>query len=175
MGRIMPFAPRILRGYPATTDALDEPELLLLLGLRCWVSDLRAAVDPLPRLHEAMAAVGAPDAAASLDMLMRVVARTARRPLGIGCPHCPRLAPDEQRLLHAARLAQGREAWLAEEALRTGLLSDVGAEFALGPLQGLGELLAAAGFRLWPRSLLELPESAAEGVMPWMPFPVCLH
>ncbi|MDO9711629.1 hypothetical protein [Paracraurococcus lichenis] len=156
MGRIMPFAPRILHGYPSATEALDPAESLLLLAIRGWVDDVRQATDPLLRLGGIAAQVGVPAAAPALDMVMRVIARTALRPVQIGCPRCPRLGADEQRLLHAARLAQGRETGLAQEVLRDGLLSDIGAQFALGPLQGLGELLITAGFKLRPRLLVDL-------------------
>lgn len=175
MGRIMPFAPRILRGYPSATEALDPAESVLLLGLRGWVADLRKAEDPMPRLMESMAEAGVPPAAASLDLFMRVIGRTARRPVELGCPHCPRLAPDEQRLLHAARLAQGCEPGLAEDALRADLLSETGAAFALGPLQGLGEIFLEAGLRLRPRSLVELADTVPESVTYWLPLPSIRH
>lgn len=175
MGHITSFVPRVLRGYPTAVAALDEPETVLLLGLRCWVAALRRPEEPLPALEEAMAGAGAPGAAAPLDMLLRVVACTTRRPVGIGCPRCLRLAPDEQRLLHAARLAQEGEARLAEEVLRDGLLSATGASFALGPLEGLGHCLADAGLLLCPRTLTGLAEVTADGVMAWVPPSATLH
>jgi hypothetical protein len=56
-------------------------------------------------------------------------------------------------LLNAARLVQTGQSKMAERALRTALLSAQGAEFALGPLQGLGELFAEAKlFFRWRRS-----------------------
>lgn len=167
MGRIMPFAPRVLRGYPNTVEALDPAETLLLIGLRGWLADQRQSRDPLPHLGETMAAAGIPPAAASLDMIMRVMARTARRPVLIGCPHCPRLTGDEQRLLHAARLAQGQEGGMATEVLRDSFLSDTGAEFALGPLQGLGELFLTVGLTLRPRLLASPPNLDPEDAAPW--------
>ena len=176
MGRILPFAARILRAYPTSVDALDQAEGVFLLTIRSWVAAARGAEDPMPCLRQTLAAVGAVDAAASVDTLMRVIARTARRPVGLGCPRCPRLSPDEQRLLHAARLAQGGEARLAEEALRAGMLSEAGAEFALGPLEGLGEIFAEAGLRLRPRSLVEPVDPAiGGGVESWTPLPATLH
>ena len=75
---------------------------------------------------------------------MAVVARTARHPVAIHCPRCPHLSDDEKHLLHAASLAQSGESQLAERALRTALISASGAEFALGPLEGLGTLFAEA-------------------------------
>ena len=108
MGHVTSFAPRVLRGYPTMVAALDEPEALVLRCIRSWVAELRRAAEPLPRLHRMLSAAGAPDAAASIDMLMHVVARTACRPVGIGCPCCAGLAPDEQRLLHAAAARPAR-------------------------------------------------------------------
>ena len=64
MSRIMPFAPKIRRGHPATADALDEFEFLILRGMRCRAWSLCAAADPLSWLHQASAAVRAPDVAA---------------------------------------------------------------------------------------------------------------
>jgi hypothetical protein len=96
----------------------------------------RQGEDPLPNLCEIMRAADAHDAAFSVDQLMAVVARTARRPVAIHCPRCPYLSIDEKHLLHAANLPQSGKSELAERAL----LSAHGAEFALGPLEGLGEL-----------------------------------
>lgn len=130
--------------YPVRTDALDTAECLLLIAIRWWVADFRQGQDPLPRLCKAMGTAGARDAAVSVDGLMGVVARTGRQPIAIHCPHCPHLSEDEKHLLHAASLAQAGESGLAEQALRTALLSSSGVEFALGPLEGLGDLFAEA-------------------------------
>ncbi|MFC7477791.1 hypothetical protein ACFQS7_25800 [Dankookia sp. GCM10030260] len=175
MGRTAPFAPPVLHGYPSMLEALDWPEAVLLCGLRGWVDDLRRAADPMPRLDARMTAAGVPLAAVSLNMFLRIVARTANRPVGIGCPHCPRLAADEQRLLHAARLVQDREAWLAGEALRDGLLSGIGADFALGPLRGLGGLFLAAGLALRPRLLVDVTGVVGVGNTLWLLPPSTRH
>lgn len=169
MGHITSFLPRVLRGYPTAVEALDEPETVLLGGLRGWVAALRRSEDPRPVLGGLLAEAGAPAAAAPLDMVLRIVARTARHPVGIACPHCPRIAPDEQRLLHAVRLVQGGEGGLAEETLRDGLLSPTGAGFAMVPLRGLGRGLVEAGLVLCPRSLTGLAQDAAGGTAAWMP------
>lgn len=141
MGQVIQLPPSRTPS-PDTTAALDSAEATLLLALRWWVADRRQGVDPLPRLCQAMTAAGATDAAFSVDQLMGVVARTARRQVELRCPRCPRLAEDERTLLYAAGAAQGGESALAERVLRTTLLSAAGAEFALGPLVGLGELFA---------------------------------
>jgi hypothetical protein len=91
-----------------------------------------------------MDTAGVHDAAFSVDRLMAVFVRTARRPIAVRCPRCPGLSEDERHLLHAASLVQAGDRKMAERALRTALLSAQGAEFALGPLQGLGDLFAEA-------------------------------
>jgi hypothetical protein len=69
---------------------------------------------------------------------MAIIARTTRHPVAIHCPRCPRLSRDEIHLLYVASLVQAGECALAERTLRVALLSASGAEFALGPLEGLG-------------------------------------
>jgi hypothetical protein len=53
------------------------------------------------------------------------------------------VSADEGALLHAASAAQDGDGVLAERVLRTALLSAPGAEFALGPLELVGEVFAA--------------------------------
>jgi len=176
MGRILPFPRRFLPKYPEAASALDPAECLLLAALRWWLAAIRQAKDPLVWLRQTMAAAGAPDAAHSVDQLMRVVARTARRQVEIGCPCCLGLSRDERRLLHAASLAQAGETARAEEVLRAGMLSAVGAEFALGPLEGLGELLASAGFIFPRRSVPEDLDLFGGDLEAWAPpIPMLLH
>ena len=91
-----------------------------------------------------MRSAGPREAAFSVDRLMAVIARTALRPVAIHCPRCPHLSRDETSVLYAASLVQAGESRTAERALRTALLSAPGAEFALGPLEGLGELFTRA-------------------------------
>lgn len=152
MGQILSLTPRVLREYPANAEALERAEGVLLLAVRGWVYDVIRSVEPASRSREVMISAGAPDACMPLDLLMRVMARTAVRPLEVHRPWCPCLASDERRFLHAARLAQGGEGWMAEQALRAGMLSDEGASFALGPLCALGGVFAEAGLVLAPRA-----------------------
>ena len=91
-----------------------------------------------------MDAAGVHDAAFSVDQLMAIFTHSARRPMAIHSPGCPALSDHEKQLLNAASLAQAGESKMAERALRITLLSAQGAEFALGPLHGLGELFAEA-------------------------------
>jgi len=125
----------------------------MLLSMRWWVTCHQKGDDPRARLSQGLGRAGAPDAEYSIDGLMTVVSRTAQRRVDIRCPHCPSLSDDEATLLHAARLAQEGRPDLAERYLRLHLLTDAGAAFAIGPLEGLGLLFAQAGLRLGRRRL----------------------
>ena len=146
MARIIRL-PVQLQSYPESPDDLDRAEHLLLVAIRGWVADYKQECDPIPRLCDAMNAAGAPDAAFSIDHWMMIVARTAKRPIEIHCPQCPHLSDDEKHMIHAASLAQAGDVHCATCALSSPLLSTFGAEFAVGPLRGLGVLFGAAGLR----------------------------
>jgi hypothetical protein len=155
--------------YPDTPAALDPAEHALLTAIRWWVDAYRRDEDPMPRLCQGLEMAGMCDAAISLDAWMAIIARTVQQPIAIHCPRCPDLSDDERHLLHAASLAQVGDSLLAQKALRTALLSGQGAEFALGPLQGLGELFSEAGwfFRQRRPPVADRPPTAA--VEPWVP------
>jgi hypothetical protein len=174
MGQIiqLPLSPT---GYPDKSAELDPAESVLLIAIRWWVSSFRHDEDPMPRLCQGLETAGTLDAAFSIDALMAIVARTVQEPISIHCPRCPRVSGDEKHLLHAASLAQAGDSHLAEKALRTALLSAHGAEFVLGPLERLGELLAEAGlFFRRRRSPAEMQIDARE---PWNPsaLPATIH
>jgi hypothetical protein len=143
MAHIIPFIPAP-PSYPSRTTLLDAAERAFLIAVRWWVYAFRDGEDPVPRLCRHLHAAGARDAAFSIDALMAIVARTVRQPIAIRCPQCPHLSADETHLMHPACLVQAGQSVQAERALRTALLSASGAEFALGPLEGLGELFARA-------------------------------
>jgi hypothetical protein len=155
--------------YPPTKHALGSAESVFLIAVRWWVADYRQGEDPLPRLCEAMRAAGAHDAAFSVDQLMAIVARSARQQIAIHCPDCPHLSADEKHLLHAASLAQASRSDLAERALRTALLSAQGAEFALGPLEGLSKLFTEARLHFCRRRAPAADRPGAHAVEAWMP------
>jgi hypothetical protein len=143
MAQIIPFTPTAA-SYPTSTTRLDAAERAFLIAIRWWVSAFRRGEDPMPHLCRHCDTVGARDAAYSVDALVAIVARTVRHPIAIHCAYCPHLSADEMHLLHAASLVQAGDSGLAERALRAALLSASGAEFALGPLQGLGKLFVRA-------------------------------
>ena len=111
----------------------------------------REAGDEAQRVHPVHGAAGV------VVLATGVGGVGAGRPFDLRCPACPRLSDDEATLLHAAALAQRGDTEGAESALRP-LLSDAGASFAVGPLEGLGTLLGAARQRL----PLRFPPTAAE-------------
>ncbi len=168
MGQIiqLPLRPA---GYPNHSAALDPAECVLLIAIRWWVDSYRRDEDPMPRLCQGLEAAGTSDAAFSVDALMAIITRTVRRPIAIHCPRCPHVSDDERRLLHAASLTQAGNSDLAGKALCTALLSAQGAEFALGPLQGLGELFAEAGFFFRQRRSPVMERTPATAVEPWSP------
>jgi hypothetical protein len=168
MGQIvrLPLPPQ---AYPDAAAGLDRAECVLLLAVRWWVADFRFRADPLPRLREAMTTAGAHDAAFAVDHLMTVIVRSVRRPMTIHCPRCPGLSGDEKEVLNAASLVQAGNTQMAERALRVALLSAPGAEFALGPLQGLAELFTRARLFLRLRRLPDVRRDPLRRVDPWIP------
>jgi hypothetical protein len=130
--------------YPERRSGLEDPEAVLLIGLRWWAEDTRLQHDPLPRLRQGMAIAGLPDSALAIDAFMTIAGRTAYRALEVHGPGCDCLSPDEKHLLHAASLVQAGHNALAERALRTTLLTAQGADMALGPLMGIGQLFSSA-------------------------------
>jgi hypothetical protein len=165
-----------LADYPDTAAALEPAECVLLIAIRWWVEAYRHDEDPMPRLQQGLETAGVQEAAFSIDAVMAVVARSVLQPVAIHCPRCPHLSADEKSLLHAASLAQSGAVSLAEKALRGALLSAQGAEFALGPLQGLGELFAGARMLLRRRKPPTEDQPTTEAALPWTPdAPRTLH
>lgn len=143
MGQIirLPVPPT---AFPDICARLDKAECVALLAMRWWVTACRQNEDPMPRIAQGLTRAGVGRAAYSVDALMAIVARSARRTIAIHRPRCPALAEDEKHLLHTASLVQTGDSAMAEKALRTALLSAHGAEFALAPLHGIATLFAQA-------------------------------
>ena len=95
----------------------------------------------------------------------------SRGPSDSRSPSTARAARISRRkhLLHAASLAQAGESGLAERALRTALLSSSGAEFALGPLEGLGELFTETRLLFRRRQATMECLSRDDAVQAWTP------
>lgn len=156
MGMVFPL-PLSPAAYPEATAFLEPPEQLVVRSLRLWVADRRWGADPWPALAELFDPAGVVDAGWSVDAWLSIAARTALRPIGIGCLRCQRLSADEAWCLYAAAAAQRGATETTEAALRV-LLSGPGAAFAVGPVAGLAELFATAGLPL-RRRLAPRPEA----------------
>jgi hypothetical protein len=130
--------------YPDLAGDLNKAESVLLVAIRRWVECHPDGEDPMPRLCQSHKTAGAPDAAFSINGLMAIMARAVTRQVEIHCPRCRHLSRDEKHVLGSASLTQAGKSDLAEKVLRTTLLSAQGAEFAIGPLAGPGELFARA-------------------------------
>ena len=164
MGHIIRLPVRPAR-YPDVAAAVDPVECVLVIAVRWWVESYRRDEDPMPRLCQGQKIAGSGDATFSTDSFMAIIARTVRQPIAIHCPRCPLLSDDEKLLLLAANLAPAADSRLAEQALRTALLSAQGAEFALVPLERLGALLAEARLvcrRRRPSAEVLAPSEATE-------------
>ncbi len=162
MGQVIAF-PAQPTWYANSAVDLGTAERVFLNGIRLWVEAFRGGEDPLPRLFQEFAVEGVHDAAFSIDSFMSVVARVVRRPFSIHCPHCPDVSLDEKYLLHVASLAQAGDCRLVERVLRTTLLSAEGAAFAVGPLEGLGQLFAGARLFLRPQRAPAQDQERAAG------------
>ena len=142
MGQVIQFLPSI--APIRRRSGLDDPAAVLLIGLRWWAEDTSRQHDPLPRLRQGMGIAGLSDSALAIDAFMTIAGCTTYRVLELHGPGCDCLSQDEKHLLHAASLVQAGHDALAERALRTALLTAQGADMALGPLQGIGQLFSAA-------------------------------
>lgn len=143
MGQVVSFN-ATPSAYPPPTASLDSAESAVLITIRWLAAAFRGGEAPMPHLFQRVETTGTHGAAFSVNVLIGVIARTARHLLEIHCTRCPHLSDDEKHTLHAERLAQAGKNAMAACALRTALLTAQGAEFALGPLKGLGELFTEA-------------------------------
>ncbi len=143
MGQVIQFQLSV-DPYPEHRSGLDDPEAVLLIGLRWWAEDTSRQRDPLPRLREGMGIAGLPDSAMAIDAFMTIAGRSTYPALEVHGPRCDCLSQDEKHLLHAASLAQAGHDVLAERVLRTALLTAQGADMALGPLLAIGQLFSSA-------------------------------
>jgi len=168
MSQIIQF-PLLPTPYPARSSALGSAECVLLISLRWWVACSREGEEPIPRLEHGLETAGCRDAATAIDVLMATVARTTRRQLSIHCPRCPGLSTDEAQLLHAANLTQAGDPPAAEAFLRNTMLSVMGAEFAIGPLEEIAELFGQAQLRFRPRLAPALDPALPGATEAWTP------
>lgn len=144
-----------------TFEALEVSERLLIVGCRTWVVRRSTRSCPLDELDQLFAGFGVLGAAAPLDVLLCAAARTAFRPIEVHCPRCRKLSDDETRLLCAVAVGQADDLAQASRQLAHWLPSAV-ADWACGPVCGLGLLFAQAGLVLPQR--LALASDGMDGV-----------
>lgn len=127
--------------------ALTPSARLALWGLRYWATCARKGRCPALLMWDVYHSARVPDAAASIDALMRIFHRAARRPPCFGCPACSTITDDEALLLQAlCHLQQGDGS--AAEPLLAPWLPPLAAEMAAPAMEGLACLLSRAGYLL---------------------------
>jgi|SRR5215475_4464390 len=134
-----------------TFEALDIPQRLVVWGCRTWVAGCRQQRCTMDDVRAVFSRFAVIDAAASLDALLGAAAQYAIRPIQVRCPVCAQISDDEVILLHAAAAAQHRDLPAARGHLEHWLPAAL-ADWALGPLCGLGALFEHAGLILPVRS-----------------------
>jgi hypothetical protein len=130
-----------------TFEGLEVSERLLVWGGRTWVACCRRRHCPMAEIKGVFSRFGVTDAAASLDALLGAAAQHAIRSIAVQCPVCAQISDDEVTLLSAASAAQRHDPATAQAHLQSWLPAAI-AEWALGPLHGLGVLFARAGLVL---------------------------
>lgn len=127
--------------------ALTPAARLTLWGMRYWATCARHGRCPALMLRDVYRSAGVPDAAASIDGLMRIFATASRRAPALGCPACTRLTDDEAQILNGVRALQ-RDEGLGAEVILTAWLPVQTAERAAPAMEGLARLLRQGGFDL---------------------------
>jgi len=132
---------------------LPRLETALLWAMRAWVLGLLRDTDVAPRIVAVFTRLGAPEAMASFDGLMRGLAHGARRVLDVNCVCHPRVSGDEQSLLDACALRQAGR-WQDALALLGTLTTPAAAAACNDSAARLMAVLNAAGHMLQPNAAL---------------------
>lgn len=120
---------------------------LALWGMRYWATCARHGRCPALMLRDVYHSAGVPDAASSIDGLMRIFATASRRAPALGCPACTRLTDDEAQILNGLRALQRDEA-VGADILLAAWLPARAAELAAPSMEGLARILLQGGFDL---------------------------
>jgi hypothetical protein len=141
-----------------SSTALTPDEMLLLQGIRIWVSCAKENRCGGHDLLQHLSANGAANAAPSLHGILYNSSVAATRPIDVRCRRCPNLSPDEARMLHAVACAQRNlktsafellSGWLPVAAVRLTIdaVMCAGAE--------LGKAAVVLPWRAWDFAALE--------------------
>lgn len=135
---------------------LSAAELFVVASVRLWVVDVsktRADPSDWPDWRRGMTVAGLDgEAIAAFDIAMRVIGLTAREPLPVCPPACPRLGRGEAMVLSALALAQDDDRGGLEWQL-AGMLCPTGVRIARWPLAQLSGALAEVGLTLPARRI----------------------
>ena len=132
-------------------EDLSATECLLVWAMRVWVAHHRAGAVPCRGYSYAFIRVGLPDAPLLLHRLMQVVAAHARRGIDVRCIGCPRVSPDEGRLLSALAAAQRGDLAAGQAPLRD-LMDASAVNWAHAVLATLAAQMTAPEHRLPQRA-----------------------
>lgn len=140
------------------TAGLTPDEIMLLQGIRIWVS---CAKDNRCGGHDLLAhlsAHGAADATPSLHGILYNFSVAATRAIDVRCRRCPNLSPDEARMVHAVACAQRNLRADASELLM-GWLPPAAVRLTIDAVMCAGVELASAAvvlpWRAWDFAALE--------------------
>lgn len=131
--------------------ALPPSEGALLWSMRAWVVGQHRGVQAEARAAEALACLGAPDAADYLFGFMFALRHGALRTIAVDCPCRPLVSGDERALLGVFALAQEDQSFEAILSLRT-LVTSGAARAAYCSAEGVAHALIRAGRWLRPVS-----------------------
>lgn len=151
-------------GDRATLD-LDTAETFVVAALRCWVAPVMHPQGSHPDWRNVFRISGvAATGSGGFDLMMSIIAHSARRSLEVSCCRCPSLGVDEIAMLQLVGSLHGGDTSGALSVLSDWL--PPGAVIpALQAAQRFAAATAAAGLRLpapaaWEVSLEALPEGA---------------
>lgn len=104
-------------GDRATLD-LDAAETFVVAAMRCWVAPVLHPQGHHPDWRNVFRISGvAAMGLGGFDVMMAIIARSARRSLEVSCCHCPSLAADEIAMLRLVGSLHGGDTWGALSVL----------------------------------------------------------
>jgi hypothetical protein len=134
----------------ASTDRLPQlnhGERLFLWGFRAMAQHHRCGRPIIAAMQQVYAQFHVEDAVASLDAMIETFARTAHTAIEVHSPCCPCVSASETLLLRAVAAAQSGTLDVARRTFER-WLPELGTEWILGAVCGIGRLFQAAGMTL---------------------------
>ena len=146
---------------------LDKAEVLLIGALRVWVAAFQQRRCGLPELRWLFNRHGLPGVGVIFHHLLLQTATGAYRTLDIGCPCCPKVQTDEERLLALMAALQRAEQEAAQVHLGSWMPPESLAS-CLKPAESLALMMQREGFLLpqRPAFLLDMTHLSNAEVIP---------